>query len=114
MMVRQYTTEQEMAFANQIKDILLEALETEKLLIEPAEDIAGRYAVVIHDKSFLGRTWDRLRGTTDNDSTRITVVKGVFEESDNEADKNTLLQQAIIKGRQDGLSIIKAVISEEN
>ena len=76
MNVYSITTEELTKYMNAGKEALLLALEKEGLLTDKAETIAGNYAVVIHEKGVLGKTWDKLRGTSSD--AIITVVKGAL------------------------------------
>lgn len=62
--------------ANSIKEVLLNALDREGLLKEPAETLNSKFAVVIHQKGFFGRVIDKLRGVSDDsENLQISIVR---------------------------------------
>jgi len=76
MFLSQMTDEQLTMNANQIKDVVLEALDQEGLLKKSAEEIGSEYAVVIHRKGFFGRFIDKMLHVQ-GERLHITVVKMV-------------------------------------
>lgn len=64
--------------ANQVKEILLDALERDGLLKESAANIAVTYAVVVSKPGWLGSLWKRLTNNKDDkQNLRYDVVKSV-------------------------------------
>ncbi len=61
------------ANANAVKEAVLRGLEREGLL-KGADDLATKYAIVIHKKGFLGKLFDKLTGAGD-DQLAVTFVK---------------------------------------
>lgn len=62
--------------ANSIKEVLLNVLDREGLLKEPAETLNSKFAVVIHQKGFFGRVIDKLRGVSDDsENLQISIVR---------------------------------------
>ncbi len=71
-----YTEVQMTELANQAKEQIVFALASEGLLKGDPEDISREYVVVLHQKGFFGKIYDRFRGT-DKDGTFFAVLKSV-------------------------------------
>jgi len=69
------------AFANQAKELIIQALYAEGLLKEGSdlEEIAGKYALVVHRKGWLGDRWDKFCNTEREDGVFFAIVKSVFD-----------------------------------
>lgn len=65
------------ANANMIKELLLDSLEKEGLLNQPASKIKETYAIVVVKKGWLVRTFDKLFGfgTADTSNPHLVLVK---------------------------------------
>lgn len=62
---------------NVAKEVLLNVLEQEKLLVEgtTAKDIGEKYAIVLHKKGRFGAWIDKVLGITDEKAMYFRVVK---------------------------------------
>jgi len=69
------------ASANQVKECVIRALDTEGLLNGDVEKISENLVVVAHSKGFFGAIWDKARGVTNKDSLYYSVFKSVNENS---------------------------------
>jgi hypothetical protein len=74
MKVALYTDEELQRFANDIKEIVLAALEREGLIVD-AETVAAEYAVIVYRPGWLGRLFDKLRPGAGDEPLRATVLK---------------------------------------
>jgi len=62
--------------ANTIKEVVLNGLQREGVITkEKADEIASKYAIVMHKKGWLGQLWDKWFEGIKEDSFRITFVK---------------------------------------
>jgi hypothetical protein len=72
----QYTEVQMTELANQAKEQIVFALAGEGLLKGDPEDVAREYVIVLHQRGFFGKMYDKFRGT-DKDGTFFAVLKTV-------------------------------------
>ena len=72
-----YTSEDLTAFSNQVKEVFVDALlQSGEISDEQAETFTADYAVIISEKSFLGKLWDKARGLT-SEGPFYQVVRGI-------------------------------------
>ena len=61
---------------NQLKEIFLEKMVKEEQITSEQKDKMNEYCIVIAEKSFFGKLWDKIYWKGDDaDSMSITVVK---------------------------------------
>ncbi len=75
-----YTEASLTVFANQAKELIIAALHAEGLLKEGSdiEEVAGKYALVVHRKGWLGERWDEYCDTGKEDGLFFAIVKSVI------------------------------------
>ena len=59
---------------NQFKEVFLSAMVKEGLLTEEQEKEMNNYCIIVSEKSFFGKFWDKIF-FKDNDDMKINVVK---------------------------------------
>jgi len=69
-----FTPEDLTTTANSVKEVLLDKLERDGLLKQPADDIAKNYVVVMHKPSWFGKLFASMCNTGKNEL-KITVLK---------------------------------------
>lgn len=70
-----FDSEEMLKNANVVKDIVLGALEREKLLTKSAAEIGEKYAIVLHQRGWFGRFWNKWFEGTKEDALQVHFVK---------------------------------------
>lgn len=73
--VYSYTEMDLQKFANQVKDLVIEELEKEKLISKSAEEIASSYCVCLTKKGLFGRFFDKVNHKDDDKEVRLIILK---------------------------------------
>lgn len=60
---------------NQIKEVFLERMVSEGQITSEQKDKMNDYCIIIAEKNFFGKLWDKVYWKGDDDSMAITVVK---------------------------------------
>jgi hypothetical protein len=60
---------------NSMKEIFLQKMLDEKCINQEQYDNMNKYCIVIAEKSFFGRIWDKLLWSKDPNSINIIIVK---------------------------------------
>lgn len=76
MIILNQDSEQLMTTANTVKEVLLYGLEREGYLVQgTAKDIGEKYAIVIHQRGWLGKLWDKHFEKIEGDGLRVSLIK---------------------------------------
>lgn len=62
---------------NQLKEVFLSAMVTEGKLTQEQADDMNDYCLIVSEKGFFGRFWDKILWKKGDDNMKINVVKVV-------------------------------------
>lgn len=60
---------------NKMKEVFLESMKSEGHITQEQLDTMNRYTLIIAEKSYFGKVWDKLLWKDDPESVKIIVVK---------------------------------------